>query len=168
LSLDQVAELTGVSKAMLGQIERGESNPTVTTLWKIATGLSLSFSTLLEEKTEKVKIVYPGQSHCISSDKGRYLVYPIFPYDSEKKMEIYTILLRPGAHQASPGHQYDIEEFITVSSGELELEIDGKNYTIPEGASISFVANLPHVYKNPSDKTVKLHLVIYYPSNYTR
>ncbi len=44
LSLDDVAELTGVSKAMLGQIERGKSNPTVSTLWKISTGLRVSFS----------------------------------------------------------------------------------------------------------------------------
>ena len=35
LSLDTAAKLTGVSKAMLGQIERGESTPTVLTLWKI-------------------------------------------------------------------------------------------------------------------------------------
>ena len=39
LSLDETAKLTGVSKPMLGQIERGQSVPTITTLWKIATGL---------------------------------------------------------------------------------------------------------------------------------
>lgn len=43
LTLDQVSELTGVSKAMLGQIEKGKSTPTVTTLWKIANGLQVSF-----------------------------------------------------------------------------------------------------------------------------
>ena len=47
LSLEKTAELTGVSKAMLGQIERNESNPTVSTLWKIAKGLKISFSSLL-------------------------------------------------------------------------------------------------------------------------
>ena len=48
LSLDEVAKLTGVSKAMLGQIERGQSNPTVSTLWKIATGLKVSFSLFID------------------------------------------------------------------------------------------------------------------------
>ena len=47
LSLDKTAKLTGVSKAMLGQIERGESSPTIATLWKIATGLECSFSSFL-------------------------------------------------------------------------------------------------------------------------
>jgi Predicted transcriptional regulators len=47
LSLDRVAELTGVSKSMLGQIERGDSSPTVATVWKIANGLKVSFTTLM-------------------------------------------------------------------------------------------------------------------------
>ena len=47
-SLDVAARETGVSKAMLGQIERGESSPTVATLWKIATGFRVSFSSFIE------------------------------------------------------------------------------------------------------------------------
>ena len=47
LSLDKLAELTGVSKSMLGQIEHGESSPTVATVWKISNGLKVSFTTLL-------------------------------------------------------------------------------------------------------------------------
>ncbi len=39
LSLDNVSRLSGVSKSMLGQIERGEVNPTVSTVWKISNGL---------------------------------------------------------------------------------------------------------------------------------
>ena len=41
LTLDDVAELTGVSKPMLGQIERGQSSPTINILWKISTGLKM-------------------------------------------------------------------------------------------------------------------------------
>ncbi|TEB40949.1 XRE family transcriptional regulator, partial [Flavobacterium circumlabens] len=41
LSLSTVSKLTGVSKTMLNQIENGQSNPTITTLWKIANGLHL-------------------------------------------------------------------------------------------------------------------------------
>ena len=47
MSLDNVANLTGVSKSMLGQIERGDSSPTITTIWKITNGLKISFSSLM-------------------------------------------------------------------------------------------------------------------------
>ena len=54
LSLSEVSEITGVSKAMLGQIERGQSNPTVSTLWKIANGLKVSFSMFIDEIKKKI------------------------------------------------------------------------------------------------------------------
>ena len=49
LSLDQLAELTGVSKSMLRQIETGKSSPTIATVWKITNGLRVSFTTLLRK-----------------------------------------------------------------------------------------------------------------------
>ena len=55
LSLDEVSKLTDVSKPMLGQIERGQSSPTITTLWKIAVGLKIPLSSLLEEKEKEMQ-----------------------------------------------------------------------------------------------------------------
>ena len=57
LSLDEVAHLTEVSKPMLGQIERGQSIPTITTLWKIATGLKTPLSSFLEDRQVEYSIV---------------------------------------------------------------------------------------------------------------
>ncbi|WP_155730229.1 helix-turn-helix domain-containing protein, partial [Staphylococcus cohnii] len=48
-SLEQLSEATGVSKTMLGQIERKISIPSITTLWKIANGLKISFTELTQE-----------------------------------------------------------------------------------------------------------------------
>ena len=49
LSLSQAATLTGVSKAMLGQVERGESSPTLETLWKLAKGFDLPLTALITD-----------------------------------------------------------------------------------------------------------------------
>ena len=54
MSLDMLADRTGVSKSMLGQIERGESNPTVSTIGKIVEGLKVPFEQLLYEKEEAI------------------------------------------------------------------------------------------------------------------
>ena len=59
LSLDSVAKLSGVSKSMLGQIERGDVNPTISTVWKIANGLKISFTDLMhraEAAMERIDI----------------------------------------------------------------------------------------------------------------
>lgn len=60
-SLDATSLKTGVSKAMLGQIERGESSPTIATLWKIASGFETSFSSFIEEPNPRgAKLIHSG------------------------------------------------------------------------------------------------------------
>ncbi|MFQ3860388.1 helix-turn-helix transcriptional regulator [Staphylococcus shinii] len=54
-SLEYLSVLTEVSKTMLGQIERKESIPSITTLWKIANGLKVSFAELTQDNEEFVK-----------------------------------------------------------------------------------------------------------------
>src|SRR5690554_1206696 len=134
-SLDQTAELTGVSKAMLGQIERGESNPTVTTLWKIAKGLQVSFSTLIKEEQATIEIVKFDKVTPIIEGDGSYRVYPLFPFDPRKKFEIFTVMMDTGCEQISESHNDGVEEYITVVSGRLELQIGEQSTIIEKGDS---------------------------------
>ena len=57
LSLEAVAKSSGVSKSMLGQIERGVTNPTISILWKIAHGLKISFTSLMMRPETDVELV---------------------------------------------------------------------------------------------------------------
>ena len=72
LSLQQLAEVSGVSKSMLGQIERGEANPSVGTIWKIANGLRVSFTSLLNENAGTVRIVCRDDAHEVEQEDGMY------------------------------------------------------------------------------------------------
>ncbi len=161
LSLDKVSELTGVSKAMLAQIEKAKSNPSVSTLWKIANGLNVSFSSFMKEtdnpQIEKVKI---DQLIPIIDQNGQYLVYPIFPYHPEKKFEIFTVTLKPGHSHYSNQHMG--EEFILVQKGQLSLEIQGAYHVLTENEAIRFQSNTDHFYRNTTDKPVCFYTIIYY------
>jgi len=163
LSLDKVSELTGVSKAMLGQIERGDSSPTVTTLWKIATGLQVSFSSLLHNDEAEVSIVDKNEVLPIIEEEGAYRVFPIFPFDPRKKFEIFTVELDSQSIHRSEKHHDGTEEYITVISGELQLEIGQEAYDLIKGKSIRFSANVPHSYINHGSETTTFQLVIFYP-----
>ena len=72
LSLGEVSERTGVSKSMLGQIERGESSPTISTLWKIATGLNVSFTSLMERSEQGITIVNEADMTPLLNDRGAF------------------------------------------------------------------------------------------------
>ncbi|MBU3131856.1 helix-turn-helix domain-containing protein [Clostridium gasigenes] len=162
LSLDEVAKLTGVSKAMLGQIERAQSNPTVSTLWKISTGLKVSFSFFVDENQDDLKVIYQNDINPIIEENNRMKLYPIFPFDSNKGFEIFTIELGPGCNHISTPHNAGVEEYIIVTEGQIEITINDKKFILQKGNSIRFMANKPHSYKNINQNISVFQNIIFY------
>lgn len=161
-SLDKVAEMTGVSKGMLGQIERGETNPSISTLWKIANGLHISSTSLLEAKPAELVIIKKSDLAPITEHKDKYIVYAPFPFDSKKKFEVLVVDLQDGCHHTSEPHDKNVEEYIYVSKGHFKLTVNETTYELHEGDSIRFVADKGHEYRNDSGEICTLHTVIYY------
>ena len=62
LTLDAAAALTGVSRSMLAQIEKGEVNPTISVLWKIANGYKVSFTSLVEDGQQEVAVLRQAEA----------------------------------------------------------------------------------------------------------
>ncbi|MCR3760901.1 XRE family transcriptional regulator [Clostridium felsineum] len=163
LSLDEVSKLTGVSKGMLGQIERGQSNPTVSTLWKIATGLKVSFSLFTYENQEELKIICQNNIAPILENNDKMKLYPIFPFNANNGFEIFTIELEPACNHMSPPHNKGVEEYIIVTDGEIEVSIAEKSFTLKKGNSIKFMADKPHNYRNlTSTKSTFQNIILYF------
>lgn len=162
LSLDAVAEMTGVSKSMLGQIERGESSPTIATLWKIATGLHISFTMLMETNEKGTEIISKDELRPLLSDEGRFRLYPFFPYDEEKKFEMMSIIMDVGATSASTPHEAGTAELFIVFEGEVCLTAGDETFLVKEGCGIRFDADKVHEYKNVGTTQAKMCMVIYY------
>ncbi|GGE11999.1 DNA-binding protein [Marinithermofilum abyssi] len=162
MSLDNAAALTGVSKPMLAQIEKGESNPTVSTLWKIAAGLGVPFSTFLEKRHPEVKKVDRDSIEPLKEDEGRMLVVPLFSLASGNPFEIYALTLKPGCHYVSAPHLEGVEEYNFIEEGEMILEIEEMSYTLKKGESIRFTANVSHTYINETNRDCRLLTMIHY------
>lgn len=162
-SLSQVEGLTGVSKSMLGQIERGKSSPTVNTLWRIAKGLNVSFSFFIEENNQKTTIVSPSEIKPIIDENNKYRVYPIFPYDKQRKLEMYILDLEPHYSHQSESHNTGVEEYIFIHQGTLELTIGEMKYKVKKGDSIHFCADKKHIYTSLSKQNTIAYVTMYYP-----
>jgi transcriptional regulator with XRE-family HTH domain len=164
LSLDQVSQLTGVSKAMISQIERGDSNPTITILWKIVNGLHLSFTSLLDDEVTNVTIVRLRDLTPFHAEEGHYRSYPVIPFDNQKGFEIFTVEMDPGCIHHSDPHNKGVEEYILVTKGILVLTILQQTYRLSEGDAIRFTADIEHTYYNDSNQMTAYQAIIYYPS----
>ncbi len=163
-SLDAASEKTGVSKAMLGQIERGESSPTISTLWKIAKGFDVSFSSLTENlESSKYKFLRSKKvsTKNYQGDK-KIKLSTIFPYNKESGFEVFAITLLPTCHHKSAPHRKGIIEYVIVASGEIEILINDKWHSIKESEGIRFAADKPHGYRNVSKKIAIFHNIICY------
>jgi len=165
LSLDDAAALTGVSKPMLGQIERGQSIPTVTTLWKIATGLKTPLSFFLEEQQAEYTVVSPDRARAILGDSGKMRAYPLFTYDPVRSVETFYIEFDPGCRHSSDKHNDGVEEYIFVLRGALRLILGGKTVDVSEKQAVRFRADLPHAYQNLSENVCAVYNTIFYPSH---
>lgn len=162
LTLDDVAELTGVSKSMLGQIEREESTPSVAILWKISTGLKISFTALMIEEKEEVEIIDNTSVTPLTNGSNAFQLYPVFPFEPGRNFEILHIEMQQGAVSNSLPHDSGTEEFVLVYEGEMTLQVGEKTYVIKKGQSIRYKADQKHGYANDGNTLVRLCMVIYY------
>lgn len=163
VSLDEASRRTGVSKAMLGQIERGESSPTLSTVWKISVGLRIPMAVLLSQsKSHDYKVQHLRDIEPVQEVDGKIRVYNIFPFDPVTGIDYLYIHMDPGCHYPSVGHPNAREEYVVVTEGELTLTVAGKDYVLGPGDSITFAGEEPHAYENRSDVMTVFQSVMRY------
>ncbi len=164
LSLERLAELTGVSKSMLRQIETGKSSPTISTLWKIANGLRVPFTALLREKNTEVIIKPFGKGTPLTEEFEGYRLFPLVPFDPERSFEMYYVEVDSGTTLDAEPHHGLPEEYVFVYQGRLEITVDDEPFTVETDHFISFQANCPHQYRNSGTETVRALMLITYLS----
>ncbi len=162
LSLDQLSSLTGVSKSMLRQIENGKSSPTISTIWKIANGLRVSFTALLRKPAVEVEVKSFTAEKPLEEKDGHYRLYPIIPFDPERAFETYYVEIDPETVFYGEPHEGNVYEYIFVKNGRIQVTIEGKTMTVEEDQFLQFQANYPHEYKNIGTETAKLIMQISY------
>jgi transcriptional regulator with XRE-family HTH domain len=163
LSLDQLSKLTSVSKSMLAQIERGEANPSITTLWKIANGLKVAFAALMHQKQPDTVLVTRKEQEPLSENADSYKTFSIFPYEDSSRFEIYRIEMTIGSNLQSQPHGQKTYEFITVFDGEITIKVDNQEYVVKKDDAIKIRADKPHEYRNSGNEPARASMVIFYP-----
>lgn len=164
LTLQELSNITGVSKSMLGEIERSVTNPTITVLWKIAGGLKIPFTMLVHEEKPVITLIREEDTKTFLQ-KDEFKITSIFGFDPEKKFEIYHIQFSPGSTHESKGHNRGVEEYAFVYEGEMIIDVNGERYILNTGDSIKFRAENFHAYINESDSIAKAYSIIFYGSN---
>ena len=163
LTLEGLAERSGVSKAMLSQIEADKVNPTVLTIWKIARGLEVELDAILKGSWEPVRKFSVTHSEDVAvldtADKGPHIqVYS--PLSMAEDLEIYLLAFDPGSALVSGRHAPRSEEFLTILEGRVRVEAGEKSAELGPGDFIVYHCDVDHVIENPFDELARVHMVV--------
>lgn len=163
-SLERLAKLSGVSRAMLGQIETGKSTPTISLLWKVATALDVPFANLLAaEATHGTAILRREAAKVLSSSDGRFTSRALFPFENERRVEFYELRLAPNHREDAAAHAPGTKENLIVAEGTVEVSTANERpVTLAEGDAILFEADVKHSYRNLGSAEAVLYLVMTY------
>jgi len=148
---------------MLGQIERGESNPTIQTLWRIANGLRISLSFLLRRSVNEAEVVRMAEIPPVVGDSGRFKVYSLFPFHEETRFEILSVEMDEGSFSKSDAHTPGAVEFLLATEGQVALVLGGEERILAAGDSLRYRADRPHAYKNAGPGRASFRMVMFYP-----
>ncbi len=162
LTLEELAEVSGVSRAMISKLERGEKNPTLVIAARLAEGLGVSLSRLagVEERREVVVVPKEGRTVLRDPETGfeRQSLSPTFP---GRGVEFLRNVVPEGSTSGDfPPHRKGVEEHIVVESGQLEATLGGEKYLLREGDALYFAADLPHRFDNVGRGECAYYLVI--------
>jgi len=162
LSYTQLADLTGVSKSMLRQIEIGDSSPTINTLWKIANGLEVPFTMLVNPPMPNVSQRGFKDREPLTGTTEGYRLYPLVLFETTRSFELYYVEIERGISLDADPHKGNVEEVVMVIEGELEIQVDQQTTTVVTDEMLRFDANHPHHYRNTSNSMCRLLMVISY------
>ncbi|HKY95753.1 MAG TPA: XRE family transcriptional regulator [Kiloniellales bacterium] len=162
-SLERLAKLSGVSRAMLGQIELGRSVPTIALLWKVARALEVPFSALTSDSHARGTVVLrKGQAKILASADGSFTSRALFPFTWERRVEFYRLTMAPYANEEAEPHAAGTVENLVVESGKVEIIADNQTHRLEAGDAIMFDADVPHTYRNLGQTEAVLYLVMTY------
>ena len=163
LSLERLAQASGVSRAMLGQVELGQSAPTINVLWKIARALDVPFSALISSTQQSpVKVLREKDAKRLLSHDGSFSSRALFPFDEPRRVEFYELHLAGGSVENADAHPPGTAENLVVTAGTIEIDVGGDTHKLETGDSILFEADTPHAYRNPGKVEAVMYLVMTY------
>lgn len=160
LSLDMLSEKTGVSKSMLGQIERGESNPTVTTVSKIMEGIKVPFEELIYKREDQIVPVEKKNFALYKDKEGEFKVEVIFPYSRERSFELFYMELEAKGCYCGNIYGDNTWLYAIAYKGNVTVMIEDEEYQIQEGNSLRLPAFKGYSMSNRGPEQAQLYLIL--------
>ena len=147
ISVSALAKAAGISKSTLSQLERGLGNPSIDTLWALASALNVPLGALFDERhVTGFDVQRYSETNPMPGEQEGFDVRLLLSRYGESEVELYLIDIAEGVVRVAPAHSRGLTEHVVVASGRLQLTVDGQSCVANAGDCVSFPADRPHAY----------------------
>jgi transcriptional regulator with XRE-family HTH domain len=163
MTIEALADSSGVSRSMISLIERGETSATAVVLEKLAGGLDVTLATLFEPATSARGPVSRRTDQRSWRDPGTgYVRRNVSPPGYPSPIQIVDIDLPPGARVAyeTIGRQTPTHQQVWVLDGKIEITVGDRRHELGAGDCLAFVLDRPTTYRNRTRKPARYAVVI--------
>jgi transcriptional regulator with XRE-family HTH domain len=161
-TLEMLAERSGVSRAMISKLERGEKSPTLVVAAKVADGLGMNLSQLVGVEEKRKVIVVPRERRMTMRDPETGFERQLLsPSHGGRGVEFMRNVVPENSTSGElPPHRRGVEEFVVVERGRLRAVLGGEEYVLQEGDAAYFEADVAHRFDNAGEGECSYYLVI--------
>ena len=161
LSLSELAEQSGVAKSIISQIERNETNPTLATIWRLSQALDVSIERFLVQSDDMPFVEKSTRSDTpiLVSKDGKFRLAIIGWLKTVEWLQWYDVRAEAGGVLNAEAHQRGSIECLSVTEGELEVEVGGTTERVLAGETLRYRCDRPHVVRNVSKASAHATMV---------
>jgi transcriptional regulator with XRE-family HTH domain len=163
-TLEELALRSGVSKAMIVEIEQARTNPSIATLCHLAEALGTSVPALVEVSEEpRLRLVRSSDAVRLWTGAGGGSGTLLAGSETPNRVELWEWRLTPGDSYSAEGHAAGTREMLHVLAGSLKLHVGEEVAAVPAGDTVLFRADRAHRYANGAQEDTRFLMVIIQP-----
>ncbi|KTS17247.1 helix-turn-helix domain-containing protein [Pantoea dispersa] len=158
LSLTEVARRAGIAKSTLSQLEAGNGNPSIETLWSLCVALNIPFARLMEPEVKKMQVIRRGEGMVVSAELADFQAALLASCPPGGRRDLYLITSQPGAPRASKPHPPGSVEHIILARGRARVGLMEAPVELFPGDYICYPADEPHIFEALEANTMAVQL----------
>ncbi len=147
LSLAEVARRAGVAKSTLSQLESGNGNPSIETLWALCVALNIPFARLMEPAENATQVIRRGEGNKVVAEQADYQAILLASCPPGARRDIYLLMAQPGSERLSQPHTPGSVEHVIVTQGRALLGLKDSPETLEAGDYICYPGDREHIFR---------------------
>jgi len=164
MTLDSLAAVSGVSRSLLSQIERGQANPTIATVWNLTRTLEIELTDLVDgkriENRGRIELTAASFVPEIRTEDGRCVMRILSSADAAGQAELYLLTIEPGGELVSEAHARGSCEHLTVLEGQLTVTSGTTTANVTTGGIARYPGDVAHAIRNHGSDRAEALLVV--------